>query len=69
MAVQIRANGLPIDPDEVIGGLPAGSSAGQAAQRLAMALWPADLVGLGPPGGDEFADPVRPGQHERAERR
>jgi 3',5'-nucleoside bisphosphate phosphatase len=42
MAVQMRADGLPIDPDEVMGGLPAGSSAGRP--HLAMALQRAGLV-------------------------
>jgi len=42
MAVQMRADGLPIDPDEVMAGLPAGSSAGRP--HLAMALQRAGLV-------------------------
>lgn len=42
MAVQMRADGLPIDPDEVMDGLPAGSSAGRP--HLAMALQRAGLV-------------------------
>jgi predicted metal-dependent phosphoesterase TrpH len=42
MAVQMRADGLPIDPDEVLDGLPAGSSAGRP--HLAMALQRAGLV-------------------------
>jgi 3',5'-nucleoside bisphosphate phosphatase len=42
MAIQMRADGLPIDPDEVMDGLPAGSSAGRP--HLAMALQRAGLV-------------------------
>jgi hypothetical protein len=42
MASQMRADGLPIDPDEVLDGLPAGSSAGRP--HLAMALQRAGLV-------------------------
>lgn len=42
MAVRMREDGLPIDPDEVMAGLPAGSSAGRP--HLAMALQRAGLV-------------------------
>lgn len=42
MAVRMREDGLPIDPDEVMDGLPAGSSAGRP--HLAMALQRAGLV-------------------------
>jgi predicted metal-dependent phosphoesterase TrpH len=42
MAIQMRADGLPIDPDEVMDGLPVGSSAGRP--HLAMALQRAGLV-------------------------
>jgi hypothetical protein len=42
MAVRMRADGLPIDPDELMASLPAGSSAGRP--HLAMALQRAGLV-------------------------
>jgi hypothetical protein len=42
MAVRMRADGLPIDPDELMAGLPAGASAGRP--HLAMALERAGLV-------------------------
>ncbi|HEY0804172.1 MAG TPA: PHP domain-containing protein, partial [Pseudonocardiaceae bacterium] len=42
MAVRMREDGLPIDPDEVMDALPAGSSAGRP--HLAMALQRAGLV-------------------------
>jgi predicted metal-dependent phosphoesterase TrpH len=42
MAVRMRHDGLPIDPDEVLARLPAGSSAGRP--HLAMALQRAGLV-------------------------
>jgi predicted metal-dependent phosphoesterase TrpH len=42
MAVRMRDDGLPIDPDELMAGLPAGSSAGRP--HLAMALERAGLV-------------------------
>lgn len=42
MAEQMRADGLPIDPDEVLAMLPSGSSAGRP--HLAMALERAGLV-------------------------
>jgi predicted metal-dependent phosphoesterase TrpH len=50
MAVQMREDGLPIDPDEVMDSLPAGSSAGRP--HLAMALQRAGLVTS---VGDAFA--------------
>jgi len=43
MADRMRADGLPIDPDDVMERLPAGSSAGRP--HLAMALQRAGLVG------------------------
>jgi 3',5'-nucleoside bisphosphate phosphatase len=42
MAVQMRADGFPIDPDDLMARLPAGSSAGRP--HLAMALQRAGLV-------------------------
>lgn len=42
MAVRMRDDGLPIEPDELMAGLPAGSSAGRP--HLAMALQRAGLV-------------------------
>jgi 3',5'-nucleoside bisphosphate phosphatase len=50
MAVQMRDDGLPIDPDEVMDALPPGSSAGRP--HLAMALQRAGLVTS---VGDAFA--------------
>jgi hypothetical protein len=50
MANQMREDGLPIDPDEVMDSLPAGSSAGRP--HLAMALQRAGLVTS---VGDAFA--------------
>lgn len=42
MAIRMREDGLPVDPDDVMAGLPPGSSAGRP--HLAMALQRAGLV-------------------------
>lgn len=54
MADRMRADGLPIDPDEVMDSLPAGSSAGRP--HLAMALQRAGLVGSVGEAFDRYLD-------------